>query len=373
MRKLTACPRVPARFPATAPFFATALFFFAALFLIPAFPVRAQAQSYAERLGWPRDAKVLILHVDDAGMSYSSNQGTVAALEQGVATSCSVMMPCPWVPGMVRYIRDHPGTDAGLHLTLTSEWKDYRWVPLAGKPAVPGLTDGEGCLWPSVSQVAGHASPEEVYREIKAQLERALSMGFRPTHLDSHMGTLFATPEFLGEYIRLGVENEIPVMFPGGHNAFLREDMGRELAEDLEKKGQWDPSMPLPEPEVLKGAPALGRRIWDAGLPVLDDLHNVSYGWKMPDSVARDDKSIQAWYTDRYIETIGELKPGLTMVIMHCTHPSEVFRYISDSGPKRKGDLLAMQDPRLKAYLEKEEVILTTWREVMERRKRLTE
>src|SRR5690606_25831316 len=131
-----------------------------------------------------RDAKVLILHVDDAGMSYSSNRGTVAALEEGVATSCSVMMPCPWVPGMVRYIRDHPGTDAGLHLTLTSEWKDYRWVPLAGKPAVPGRTDGEGCLWPSVAQAVGHASPEAVYREINAQLERAPSMGFRPPHLD---------------------------------------------------------------------------------------------------------------------------------------------------------------------------------------------
>ncbi|HYH56063.1 MAG TPA: hypothetical protein VD772_05590, partial [Anseongella sp.] len=168
----------------------------------------------------------------------------------------------------------------------------------------------------------------------------------------------------------LGIENRIPVMFPGGHNTFLREDLQREVAEDLEKEGKWDPSMPQPEPEVLKETRSIGQKIWEAGLPVLDDLHNVSYGWKLPASIAGDDKSVQEWYTGQYIESIRKLKPGLTMVIMHCTHPSEVFRYISDSGLKRKGDLLAMKDPKLKAFLEKEGVILTTWREVMERRKR---
>lgn len=348
------------------------LFLSCFLYFFIASPGHAQEQSYAERLGWPAGAKVLILHVDDAGMSFSSNQGTIAAMEEGVATSCSVMMPCPWVPQMVRYINSNPETDAGLHLTLTSEWKDYRWGPLSGKPVVPGLTDREGCLWPSVDQVMEHASPEEVYKEISTQLDRALSMGFRPTHLDSHMGTLFATPEFLEQYIRLGIENQIPVMFPGGHNTFLREDLQRELTAALEKAGKRDPSMPVPEPDVLKETAAIGQKIWEAGLPVLDDLHNVSYGWKMPDSLSRNEESVQDWYADQYIETIRELKSGLTMVIMHCTHPSEVFQYISDSGLKRKGDLLAMKDPRLKKFLEEEGIILTTWKEAMERRKNST-
>src|SRR5436309_4591404 len=107
--------------------------------------------TYAEKLGYPKGAKVLIIHVDDAGMSYDSNEGAINAMTKGVATSCSVMMPCPWVPGYIHYWKEHSQTDAGLHLTLTSEWKDYRWVPLAGKSAVPGLVDSEGDLWPDVA------------------------------------------------------------------------------------------------------------------------------------------------------------------------------------------------------------------------------
>src|SRR5512133_1368076 len=106
----------------------------------------ALAQTYAEKLGWKKEDRVLLLHMDDAGMSYDSNLGMFRVLENGVAPSLSIMMPCPWVPQMVHYMKDHPGLDAGLHLTLTSEWREYRWGPLAGKPAVPGLTDDEGAL-----------------------------------------------------------------------------------------------------------------------------------------------------------------------------------------------------------------------------------
>jgi len=93
----------------------------------------AQEATYAEKLGFPKDAKVLILHVDDVGMSWDSNQGAIQAMEKGVATSLSVMMPCPWVPGFVHYLKEHPQVDAGLHLTLTSEWKEYRWGTAIGK------------------------------------------------------------------------------------------------------------------------------------------------------------------------------------------------------------------------------------------------
>src|SRR6188474_3937284 len=81
--------------------------------------VFAQDPTYAEKLGFPKGAKVLILHVDDGGMSFDSNQGVINAMEKGVANSVSVMMPCPWVPGFVHYLKQHPNVDAGLHLTLT--------------------------------------------------------------------------------------------------------------------------------------------------------------------------------------------------------------------------------------------------------------
>src|SRR5207253_6254920 len=93
--------------------------------------------TYAEKLGYPGGAKVLILHVDDAGMSFDSNEGAITAITKGVANSCSVMMPCPWVPAFVRFLKGHLQIDAGLHLTLTSEWMDYRWGPLSGKAVTP--------------------------------------------------------------------------------------------------------------------------------------------------------------------------------------------------------------------------------------------
>src|SRR5690606_13902938 len=146
-----------------------------------------------------------------AGMSLDSNRGTIRAIEAGVATSLSVMMPTPWVPQIVRWIRTQPRHDAGLHLTLTAEWSDYRWSPVAGRQ-LAGLIDAEGALWPTAAEVVRHASPEEVATEIRAQLDRARAMGFEPTHLDSHMGTLFASNEFLEKYLELGIRERIPVM-----------------------------------------------------------------------------------------------------------------------------------------------------------------
>ena len=82
--------------------------------------------TYAERLGYPKGARVVILHVDDVGMSWDSNEGAILAMTKGVANSCSIMMPCSWVPAFVHFLKQHPNVDAGLHLTLTSEWGEYR-------------------------------------------------------------------------------------------------------------------------------------------------------------------------------------------------------------------------------------------------------
>jgi len=308
--------------------------------------------TYAERLGFPKDAKVLILHVDDAGMSWDSNEGAITAITKGVASSTSVMMPCPWVPAFVHFLKDHPQTDAGLHLTLTSEWSEYRWVPLAGKATVPGLTDKEGDLWHSVEEVVQHATPQEVYSEIKAQLDRATTMGFTPTHLDSHMGTLFGSPAFLQQYIKLGIENHIPVMLPGGKDKLIKDQMH---ASDT----------------LVQTLQQLGKMLWSAGLPVLDDLHNYSYDWEVPQDIQQDDKKLQAWRTQKYLSSFKELQPGVTMVIMHCTAPSEVFQHISGSGPLRKADMLAMIDPAFKKALADQHIIITTWRELMQRRQQV--
>jgi hypothetical protein len=323
------------------------------LLIIILLPLNLLAQTpdttYADRLGYPKGARVLILHVDDAGMSYGSNLGAEKALTEGASTSVSVMMPCSWVPGFVQFLKTHPQIDAGLHLTLTSEWDEYRWGPLSGRKAVPGLTDSAGYLWHSVEEVVTHANPDEVEMEMTAQLTKARSMGFEPTHLDTHMGTVYGTPGFLMRYINLGIKNHIPVMLPGGKDVLIREQMHFDDA-------------------TIAQIQQLGKLLWNAGLPVLDDLHNTSYGWVIPADIASDDQKLDAYKTEKYIETLKTLKPGLTMMIMHCTDPGPYFKYISDSGPTRKGDMLAMMNPAFKKALKDQGIILTTWREAKQRR-----
>lgn len=310
-----------------------------------------QAQTYACKLGWKPTDRVIILHVDDVGMSFESNEGAIQAIEKGVASSWSIMMPCPWVPQVFHYLQKNPQTDAGLHLTLTSEWKDYRWVPVAGAKQVPGLVDQEGAMHSNVADVVKNASPEEVDLEIKAQLDRCRKMGWEPTHLDSHMGTLFAHPHFLEKYIQLGLEQKIPVMIPAGHLTLMK--VGATLDDG-----------------TIHYIRQVGAELWAGGLPVIDDLHNFSYDWK-PKEKMKSRSALRKFKTKKYIASFSALKPGVTFVIMHCASKSEIMPHITNSGPLRQADLEAMLDPKLRTYLKKQGIIVTTWREMMERRKKV--
>ncbi|MEX2513918.1 MAG: polysaccharide deacetylase family protein [Cyclobacteriaceae bacterium] len=324
--------------------------------------------TYAEKLGFPSGVRVVIFHVDDAGMSYESNQGTIRSIEDGVATSCSIMMPCPWSASFVRYAIKEP-MDAGLHLTLTSEWKDYRWPPLAGKNEVPGLVDQEGALWPSVQEVVKNASPEEVEKEIRAQIERAITLGLKPTHLDSHMGTLFYHPPFLERYIKVGVEYGLPVMFPGGNNKLLEQSMKDNMIKNLKREGKYKEGTKLPAIEMLIQAPDIGKKIWEAGLPVLDDLHTTSGNWKPTDNPS--DQEWAKYKVAQFKEVLSQMEPGLAMIIVHSIGDKETFDRISGSGGSRYADMMAMTDPKLMDYLEAEGIILTTWQELMRRRRQV--
>lgn len=323
-------------------------FFFAALSIL--FTNKCMAQdTYAEKLGYPKGKKVIILHIDDAGMSYEANQGTILAMDKGVANSTSVMMPCGWVPAYMKYLQQHPTTDAGVHLTLTSEWKGYRWFPLSGREKVPGLLDKEGAMWSNVADVVKHATADEVETEIRAQIARFRSFGVEPSHIDSHMGTLFGSPAFTERYIKVGMQEKIPVMLPGGHATLIAKERNSP-AQEIQQFQQ------------------VGKMLWNAGLPVLDDLFADTYGWKLSAATPNSEENLRKMKTQKYIELLKEAKPGITMVIMHCAAPSDNFKELTDSWPTRYGDLYAMQDPELKKFIEKEGIILTTWREMRERR-----
>ncbi len=309
------------------------------LFLINSGIVYSEEPTYAEKLGWEKGSRVLIFHIDDVGLCHGANKASIEALTNGIATSCSVMMPCAWVDEFAKARKKNPHWDVGLHLTLTSEWDNYRWGPVSGFQQVPGLVDETGYMWDSVISVVTSAKPEEVDREIRAQLALAEKMGLNPNHLDSHMGTLFAHPDFIEKYINLGIEKKIPILFPGGHMQYLSKEL------------------PLPREKVKEYA----KRIWEGGLPLVDDIITFTYDWKTEDKLELMKK------------TLIEMKPGITEVILHCAIPTEEFPHFTQSATTRKGDYLLAINPDFKEFLKENNFILTNWRELMERRSKIKE
>jgi predicted glycoside hydrolase/deacetylase ChbG (UPF0249 family) len=166
--------------------------------------------SIAEKLGFGRDAKLLIVHADDVGMTHSVNAATIQALESGGVNSASIMVPCPWFPEIADYAKAHPEIDFGLHLTLTSERVYYRWGPVAPRDKVASLTDENGYLWHDWTP-GTRIDPKETELELRAQIERAYAMGVRPTHLDSHQYRLYTSgKEMFEAMVRVAHERKLP-------------------------------------------------------------------------------------------------------------------------------------------------------------------
>src|SRR5678816_1907665 len=180
--------------------------------LLIASTLPAQTKTLAERLGHPRDSKLLILHADDLGVAHSVDAASFDALDRGAVSSASIMMPTPWVAEVAAYAKAHPNADLGLHLTLTSEWLTYRWGSVESHDKVTSLHDSAGTLPSEVAPLLAKAKPAEVERELRAQVERALALGIRPTHLDSHMGALFTTPELIATYVKVAHDYRLPFL-----------------------------------------------------------------------------------------------------------------------------------------------------------------
>jgi predicted glycoside hydrolase/deacetylase ChbG (UPF0249 family) len=180
----------------------------------------------AERLGFDADDRVLIINCDDLGSSHAANSGVFDALRNGLATSATLMVPCPWAREAAARYR---GEDVGVHLTLNAEYELYRWGPITQAPSLLG---GDGGFPRTVEDVWEHADLDEVRRELRAQVERAILWGFDVTHLDSHMGTLQLRPEFFDIYLDLAVEFGLPLRLSGGSTERMVGFPFRKLAEE---------------------------------------------------------------------------------------------------------------------------------------------
>ncbi|MDH5604383.1 MAG: polysaccharide deacetylase family protein, partial [Cyclobacteriaceae bacterium] len=185
--------------------------------------------NWAERLGFPPGKKVLILHADDIGMCEEATIAATRYLENGNIQSAAGMPPCPDFENFIEWAKAHPDKDVGLHLTLTSEWKTYRWGPVSDPADVPSLIDPEGKLWHEVPDVLAHATPEDIEKEIRAQVEKSIALGYRPDHIDTHMGTLFAHLEYTKSFMKVAQEYGIP--------ANIIEVNNEEMANQFRKAG----------------------------------------------------------------------------------------------------------------------------------------
>lgn len=171
--------------------------------------VKRPPTSLNDALGHPDDARLVILSCDDLGAFHASNVGVLRALHDGVATCASLMVPAPWSRHAVANLR--PQDDIGVHLTLVSEHREYRWGPLT---YAPSLQSGDGGFPSTLDDLWEHADRDEVLRECRAQIDRALLWGVDVTHLAPHLTAITLRPEFFDVYVDLAVEYRLPIRLP---------------------------------------------------------------------------------------------------------------------------------------------------------------
>lgn len=281
-------------------------------------------KNLAELLGYPRDSKLLIIHADDMGLSQSTNAAVIKAFDARGITSGSIMMPCPWALDIATYAKEHPGLDIGIHLTMTAEWEAYKWGGVSSSDLIPSLLDKNGYFYPSVEELGKVGKGVDAEKELKAQIDRAISLGVNPTHIDTHMGSVMANGELMQVYLGLSEEYHLPILFPRAYLAML-------------------------PPEAAKK--------YSSAIFLLDNLYML------------EPQMIGAKWIDAYKKGISELKPGLNQMIVHLGSDNEEMRAVCKGHPDygsewRQKDLDLILGNELKDNLKAANVILITWRKI---------
>jgi len=282
----------------------------------------AQTKTVAERLGYPADTKLLIIHADDLAIAHSEDAASFEALDKGAVTSASIIVPGPWLTEVADYAKAHPDADLGLHLALTSEWKTFRWGPVESKDKVPSLLDPTGALWPLTENVARNAKPQEVEKEYRAQIEHALAAGIRPTHLDTHMGSAFSVPEILAAYVKVAHEYHLPILVPRIPGDPLK------LSILLNEKDVLVDSVTIANPSAQPGK------------------------WK-----------------EFYLDAIKDMKSGLNEIIVHLGHDDAELQAVMVDHPDygsawRQRDFDVVSSPEIKKALQDNHIVLIHWRDL---------
>ena len=268
----------------------------------------------AERLGFKATDKILIINVDDVGNSHAANAAVIDAMENGLATSSTIIVPGPWFPEIAAYAKSHSKSDFGVHLAHTSEWKTLKWGPVANKSDVPGLVDPQGYLWPDIMSVYKNSTPEQAYVEARAQIKKALDAGIDVTHIDSHMGTLQYNESYFQIYRRLAKEFDLPLRM-GSQELLAAQGGGHQ-------RGQLD-----------------------------------SDGTIYPDYLIHGDRKPGESVRDYWKRELTSLKPGVTELYIHASVPGEEIKHITNTWEDRSAEYeLFTKDPEIRRILESQSV-----------------
>jgi predicted glycoside hydrolase/deacetylase ChbG (UPF0249 family) len=257
--------------------------------------MESETKSTAERLGYAPDARVLILNADDFGMCHDQNEGVIRGLNEGVFTSSTILVTCPWFEEAAAFARNNPNADLGVHLTLTAEWDSYKWGPVLGRNSVPTLVDERGYLWQTVAQVYEHARLDQTEAELREQIEKTFAAGIDATHLDSHMGTLQLRAEYHEIYARLAAEYRLPIRLASRRR--MRTDGMGAILDQLDAAGVVTPD------------------------------HLVFYG---PPSVPET----ESYWTN----LLRTLKPGVTEILCHPAIARDELRSCAHDALQREAD-----------------------------------
>lgn len=292
------------------------------------FAATAQQKTIQERLGYSKDTKLLIIHADDLGVSQSENAASIAAMEKGSVSSGSIMMPCPWMADMAAYARSHPNADIGLHLTLTSEWKYYKWGTVTPVNQVSSLVDKNGYLYNGLDSLYQYGRPEEVEKEIRAQIEKAKQFGIDPTHFDSHMGSLFANPAYLQIIIKMGREYKVPVLLN---------------SEAFKLMYNIDLSKFISDKEVLADKVFMAQP---------NDYKN----------------GMRNYYTG----VLKSLQPGLNCILLHAAFENAEMQAVTIDHPDygaawRQADFNFFTSTECRTLLQQQNIKVTTWKEIRDK------
>ena len=297
--------------------------------------IRLKGNNWAEKLGYPEKSKVIILHADDIGMCSEANEAAIPYLLNNQIQSASVMVPCPWFNDIADWYKKNPNQDIGLHLTLTSEWKQYRWGPVSNELINSNIIDPDGYLWRRVEDVVSRVSVNDIETEIRAQINRARQFGIEPGHIDTHMGTLYSKVEYAELFFNIAMEYGIPA------NVI---EFTPELVDIYRKQGY----------------PITDRLIESASkysLPKIDNMVPV------PDAKTYDE------IKENFYKLIKGLKPGITEIYFHPSVESNGLKKITNSWQQRVWEAKMFSDSDVVNYLKNEGILFTNWKEMMKRYK----